>query len=605
MRDLVRIGAVLLCGALAVPSAALAQGGQATMPAKGERGVALADPPPAQPPGKACVVTLYTGMRFDAHGDPTAMDAQPHPWRYAPPAQCPGPWSKVLLQADFSVTAGRQYDRTASLWLDGVNLFFGTTQEPGAAVAPHWRVERDLTGYASLFRHAGNGEAILNNWVDGRYTGVISGSARLLFYPAAKGAAAARPADRVYGLDGDVHGAPVAVQDGRQALSRTLTLPRNVERAYLDVIAQSQATDEQWYMCIDDADLDRTREFSLGPPASGDPLEQCGHGNFREVEVSVDGQPAGRAPVYPWTYTGGVDPHLWRPVPDVQTLDFLPYRVDLTPFAAQLDDGRPHTVAVRVLGAHHFFSLAANLRVYLDHGREVLKGRLLQNTLAVHRQRLAPRVERQWPDAAHGGADGRVDTLQRGDYVIEGELDTSHGQVRTRVEQRSTFADRQRFRHPDAATYRQIVDLDTQVTDSVRTSVGEQVSTHVRRLRYPLLLDVTKHVAADGGFTADITLRQAYAKRIDDTRDGRTVYRSTLDDALASHDTADFNAGGTAITRSRDQHGQQTYRFDDTLGSCYARRVAVRDEAVTAVASGEGCPGGVDRIDVRSRPDAM
>jgi len=52
---------------------------------------------------------------------------------------------------------------------------------------------------------------------------------------------------------------------------------------------------------------------------------------FRESEVTIDGNPAGVAPVYPWIFTGGIDPELWIPIPGVQTLNFKPYRVNLTP----------------------------------------------------------------------------------------------------------------------------------------------------------------------------------------------------------------------------------------------------------------------------------
>ena len=39
------------------------------------------------------------------------------------------------------------------------------------------------------------------------------------------------------------------------------------------------------------------------------------------------------APVYPWIYTGGHGPYLWEPITGIETLNFKPYRVDLTPFA--------------------------------------------------------------------------------------------------------------------------------------------------------------------------------------------------------------------------------------------------------------------------------
>src|SRR5205814_7894426 len=84
-------------------------------------------------------------------------------------------------------------------------------------------------------------------------------------------------------------------------ITQTLTLPTNVERAYLDVIAQSQSNDEFWYFCV--------------PSDQATNLESCGNTPFRETEVTLDGQPAGVAPVYPWIYTGGIDPYLWEPIP--------------------------------------------------------------------------------------------------------------------------------------------------------------------------------------------------------------------------------------------------------------------------------------------------
>ncbi|NII09528.1 peptide-N4-asparagine amidase [Oleiagrimonas sp. C23AA] len=569
-----------------------AQGTQAPVPVKGDRGVAIADAGVPRPTTQPCVVSLYSEVKFNAHGDPTSRAAHPHTWDYAPPAKCAGPWSKVVLEADFSVNAGRQYDRTASLWLDGVNLYFGTTQEPSADVGPHWHIERDVTDYASLFRKAGQGQMILNNWVSAKYTGVIKGSARLVFYPAAPKAKPTRPADQVMGLVGAGNGHPVGVQDGTQALSRTFTLPRNVERAYLDVIAQSQAVDEQWYMCIDDADVKRTRNYSLGPPNAGDPLEQCGGGNYREVAVSIDGQPAGRAPVYPWTYTGGVNPLLWRPTPDIQTLNFKPYRVDLTPFASVLDDGKPHTVSVRVLGAHDFFSVAANLLIYRDHGRKVLTGKLIRNTLAMDPARLKPEISRHWSSALNG----HIDTVQHGDYMIEGELQTSHGPVRTLVSQQSSFANRQHYKHPDKATWDQVIDMDTQVSSTVTTQREGSTVTHRTHVHYPLRVDVHKVVKPDGNFSADITMKQGYQRQRQRMQGGHKAFHSTLDNQLVSQASAEFNAGGTALLGTHGQHGNQVYRFSDSLGSCYARRIATRDQAVTKVSSGQGCPGGHNHL---------
>ena len=102
---------------------------------------------------------------------------------------------------------------------------------------------------------------------------------------------------------------------------------------------------------------------------------------FREAEVTIDGAPAGVAPVYPWIFTGGIDPFLWRPIPGVHTLNFEPYRVDLTPFAGVLSNGQQHTVAVNVYNADQYFSATATLLLYQDTGSIQVTGAVTTNTI--------------------------------------------------------------------------------------------------------------------------------------------------------------------------------------------------------------------------------
>ncbi len=149
-------------------------------------------------------------------------------------------------------------------------------------------------------------------------------------------------------------------------MTQSFTLPKNVEAAYLDVIAQSQNAEEQWFFCVSN-DIAAT-------------LFDCGNTAFREVEITVDGKPAGAAPVYPWIYTGGLDPGLWVPIPGVQTLNLLPYRVDLTPFAGTLDDGQPHTVGVSVFNAFSYFTVTAQLLVYQDPRSKEITGAVTEDT---------------------------------------------------------------------------------------------------------------------------------------------------------------------------------------------------------------------------------
>ena len=148
---------------------------------------------------------------------------------------------------------------------------------------------------------------------------------------------------------------PAPLNTTTPQITQTLNLPTNVERVYLDVIAQSQ---------------NRTRSTGTSVRANRPDgnLISCGNTAFRETLVSIDGTPAGVAPVYPWIYTGGIDPYLWEPIPGVQTLDFKPYRVDLTPFAGVLSDGDTHTVYIGVYNAYSYFLATANLLAFTDHG---------------------------------------------------------------------------------------------------------------------------------------------------------------------------------------------------------------------------------------------
>ncbi|MGB9083833.1 MAG: peptide-N4-asparagine amidase, partial [Terriglobales bacterium] len=287
----------------------------ATAQTIGSGNTATADPPVPHPNTTPCTVQLFSGFEFNIYA--------PESFTYTPPADCPGPWAAVILQANFSITAGIQYDRTANIWIGPTNVYFGTTAEDQPGEGRHWRIERDLTDYSSIFTVPQDGTVDLFNIVNSTYTGILYGSAEVLFYPLAPNQQPPSTADQVIAFSGGPTGGTVALNTTTSLLEQTLTLPTNIESAFLDVFAQGQSTDEFWYFCV--------------PSDLAGELESCGNTAFRESEVTIDGNPAGVAPVYPWIFTGGIDPELWIPIPGVQTLNFKPYRVNLTPFASLLD----------------------------------------------------------------------------------------------------------------------------------------------------------------------------------------------------------------------------------------------------------------------------
>jgi hypothetical protein len=572
---LIRLGAVAaLAATLALGFTARA----AADPVVGSSNVATADPTVPRPPGQPCVVTLFSNVAFD--------DFNARPYSYAPPTSCAGAWSKVVLEADFSVTAGRQYDRTATLWLGGVNLYFGTTQEPSAAVSPAWHMERDLTDYAALLRNAGQGQAIIGNLVNDTYTGVIHGTARLLFYPASARARAAEVPDAVYPLGSDPVGSTATLNTSTDKLARTLTLPTNVERAYLDVFTQSQSGDEFWYTCVPDANALQTNE--------------CGGGNFREAEISIDGQAAGVAPVYPWVYTGGIDPYLWRPTPGVQALNFLPYRVDLTPFAGQLSDGKPHEVAVQVAGANSYFAATATLLVYRDAHAKQVTGKITRNTL--DGQAATPTIASTLATASNGDLGGSITTKLDRHFVIEGYANTSHGRITNTVTQDTGFDDTQTFTI-NSTVYRQQTAQRTWSDSSSESRLGNFLTAERHaHFNYPFSLDYNQQLASDGSTSAASIVHQGYRQRDELRLLGLTLYGADVDNTVDTQDTLVFDASGNLSSHS-GQQSAQSFAFHDTLGSCYRASLTTQAGVVASTNTGKRCPDGSNRVSWFAHPD--
>src|SRR5689334_11175909 len=166
------------CLGLAAAAAIRAQPIPQSPPTLGSPNTVTADPAVPRPPGAPCRVRLFTDLKF--------ADFSPKMFAYSPPASCPGPWEKVVLEADYSVEAGRQFDRTATLWIGGVNVYFGTTAEPTrppGAIGRSWHVERDITDCTAALLAPAPGRAELGNLVDSTVTSALWGTAEIAFYP--------------------------------------------------------------------------------------------------------------------------------------------------------------------------------------------------------------------------------------------------------------------------------------------------------------------------------------------------------------------------------------------------------------------------------------
>jgi len=535
---------------------------QRVVPVVGSQNTATADPPVAVPHEKPCFVQLYSNLEF--------ADFSAKTYEYSP--ACPGPWKKIVFTADFNVTAGRQFDRTAQVSLGHVNIYYGTTPEPRSTFGPSWHVERDLTDYAPLFQSSQSGEVDLGNLVNSTFTGIIFGSAQLEFFPAhhdgdgdtggRDSAEATKPADAVFPLPNAPGGAKQLFTTTDQ-LSETFTLPKNIERAFLDVISQSQSNDEFWYTCV--------------PNDVAGELFSCGNTGFRETQVSIDGQPAGVAPVYPWIFTGGIDPFLWSPIPGVQTLNFVPYRVDLTPFAGLLSNGQPHTVSVSVFNSDSFFLSTATLLVYLDHDSTQVTGEVTANTLAAA---PVPVVTENLQTDSSGNITGSVTVASQRSFDISGFVRTSHGKIETDVHQSVNFNNTQNFT-VTALTFIQDIAQTTSVESRTITRDRGFFSISSENFLYPLTLNISQIVAADGTLSLQTTSDQKFKHHVSDPS-----FASALENEVTSTDTFLFDASFNP-TGHTGQQSSQHFRSADTRGLDYNCSLTAANNILTAVS--EGC----------------
>ena len=524
-----------------------------------------AQPLVSRPPTQPCVVQLFQNQAFD--------NFTPATFSYTPPTACKGPWAKVVFTADFTVQAGTQYDRTAAFYLGQANIYYGTTAEPTSTLAPSWHVERDVTDLSAIFASPQTGEANLGNFV-GVYNGVdynsiIFAKAALEFYPASHRAPAPRVPDVVVPVNGS-GGDAGTLNTTTDQITQTLNLPANTERVYLDIIAQSQSSDEFWYFCVPN---DQTSN-----------LESCGNTAFRETEISIDGTPAGVAPVTPWIFTGGIDPYMWQPIPGAQTLDFKPYRVDLTPFAGLLANGQPHTVAVSVFNADSYFLATANLLAFTDHGSKAVTGGILSNTLSA-----APTpVVTENITTNSSGSTGTVTVASTRTFTIRGYVNTSHGRVETAVQEDLNFNNTQTFN----------VNANTDIQDAVQTSTvdsstttrdGFLTTTEHRHVSLPLTADYSFVVNSDGSLQQITSINQHFQTNHHTDIDGFPVDASTTSNEVTATDTLSVNAAGV-FSGPTDSQTSQSYFHEGLLDGCFSRTLTAVQQVLTKETNGQGCP---------------
>lgn len=548
------------CFSLPLPSSLVAQ---STNRQIGTQFEVTADPLVPRPEGQPCVVTLFSGFTFAHFADTTQT------FQFTPPASCSGPWKKVVFDIDFSENGGRQFDRTASLFLGNTNVYFGTTPEPLRTLTNTWHIERDVTDYSALLATPQTGTIVLGNCTDDcpppyntLLTGVFTVNASLEFYPAgqdsARGHERARVPDVVLPLqqsNGSGINLPAFLFSPTDQFSTTFTLPTNIEGAYLDVISQSQSTDEQWFACFPN-DLAAINE-----------VYGCGNTDFREAEITIDGQPAGLAPVSAWVYTGFL-PDQWMPSPGVQTLDFVPYRVNLTPFAGLLSDGNPHTISLSIFNDDSYFAETASLLLFLDKRSTQVTGGVVKNTLTPP----SPVVTENLTGTAT--VTGTIGVTSDRRFTISGYVNTSHGKVSTSIQGHQNFSGTQtiNFDTVNFSVLDQVTSVQNKVSTVTTVRGREGTSVTNNDFSFPITVDFVFPVAsARFGFTVDTT--QTYLADTQVFGDG----------GLQQFSFVRNTASATDVSPAKSS---QEYTQFDSSGRFYDCRIASKNNTLTSVSRG-------------------
>jgi hypothetical protein len=307
-------------------------------------------------------------------------------------------------------------------------------------------------------------------------------------------------------------------------------------------------------------------------------LENCGNTAFREAEISIDGTPAGVAPVYPWIYTGGLDPFLWVPIPGVQTLNFAPYRVDLTPFAGLLSNGQPHTVALSVFNANNYFSATGTLLLFLDHGSKQVTGEITVNTISAAPN---PVIDENLQIDSSGDITGTVTTSSSRSFKVAGFVTTSRGRIETELAQSVNFKNLQIF-DITASVYGQDVSQLTSVESTTITRQGPVSFQTEETSSYPFTFNYTDTFNADGSVTQLSNVAQEYKKNL-----WSPFFSSFVDNKVTSTDSLDLNSS-FEITGNSGAQSRQTYGSFDTRGGSYSCTLTSESNALTAIS--RGCP---------------
>ena len=243
--------------------------------------------------------------------------------------------------------------------------------------------------------------------------------------------------------------------------------------------------------------------------------------------------------------------------------------MNLTPFAALLNDGQPHALALKVLNNDDYFAVTASLLLYLDPESTQISGGILQNTLTDPSPQVTENLQ------GTSVVTGTIGVTSKRQYTIAGYIETSRGRITTSISQRQDFSATQAidFDTVNFTVLNQNTSLETKLSSATTVSSRKGTRVTYEDFSFPLTVDVTYPVpSARFGFTVATAQNYRTSKLVLDNGTVRD-FQSVSNSAKASD----------VSPNSSSQH----YTLFDKHGQTYDCAIASQNNVLTSIS--EGC----------------
>ncbi|KAJ7517084.1 hypothetical protein O6H91_21G010400 [Diphasiastrum complanatum] len=487
------------------------------------------------------------------HSFANTINLPPFVTTYTPSKKCGFEWEKVILTWK-ATCKGWQYDRISAVWLSGVEIFRTCTAEP-TAKGVEWKVEKDVTRFAVLFKDMQTLAVSLGNVVDKNYTGIYNVTVTVDFYPqykqkgdpkASNHADAVLPISLASPLNG---GYWFQLQGETDVRSVSVTLPANVYRATLEICVSFHGDDEFWYTNPTNDYIEANNLTDQIP----------GNGPFREVVVLIDDLVAAAVWPFPVLYTGGINPFFWKPVAAIGAFDLPSYDFDITPFLGVIADGRAHNISMRVTDSLKFWLLDANLHLWLDPNSSKVTGRLLEYN--------APDPDTKTVNS-YRGLDGKISIKASRSIYYSGYVFSSYGNITTSSLHSYKFQNLQVYSSNASVSFlEQITETKSKATTKIDSQI---IDLEEKESSYPLSLFYVQDNQPNDTIVANASIAHALNEHVKISRKGSSSLHNSqaADGLIVISNNLVTNIGWGAL--------RQNYSFQSE-GDCYYRSLSARN----------------------------